>query len=57
MCIFVLFTAVKKLENLVIGLTSRVSHLEGGKPVTAPAKSAPAPAKKQEDDDGKEIFL
>uniref|UniRef100_A0A336KPK6 CSON013436 protein n=1 Tax=Culicoides sonorensis TaxID=179676 RepID=A0A336KPK6_CULSO len=36
---------VKKLENLVISLTSRVSNLEGGKgPVSAPTKAAPKPA-------------
>lgn len=50
---------MKKLENLVLGLTSRVSKLEGGsKPAAAPAKATPAPAKKveaEEDDDGNKI--
>merc|ERR1712112_203763 len=39
------------LKALVLSLQARVETLEGGKPSSSPAKSAPAPAEDDDDDD------
>merc|ERR1712198_433772 len=42
------------LKALVLSLQARVETLEGGKPSSSPAKSAPAPA--EDDDDDADLF-
>merc|ERR1712131_165224 len=42
------------LKALVLSLQARVETLEGGKPSSSPAKSAPAPA--EDDDDDVDLF-
>merc|ERR1711988_1996768 len=42
------------LKALVLSLQARVGTLEGGKPSSSPAKSAPAPA--EDDDDDVDLF-